>query len=260
MDTTTKIKDMAMNWATLKDKTKIIILINIIIIFLGIIFTVYGYFKDDQIVINIGAGLVTSGIVAIFYLIYPHLDIENDYLRFRKMGLIDVYQRRNLSQEYLELLDKAEKQIDVLGLGLDHFREDNGEIVKAKALEGIQIRLLAIKPESQVSSIRSYQENDLRGEKIEIPLEKLKSYVRDVNETIVKLNEGNKIQLKFYNAVPSTMIFRIDNIMFIGPYLHKISSRSTITYKIESDTEIFKQYEKHFNDLWNDTGCTTDFE
>lgn len=249
-----------MTWATIKDKTKIIILINIIIIFLGIIFTVYGYFKIDQIILNVGAGLVTSGIVAIFYLIYPHLDIEKDYLRFRKMGLIDVYQKRNLSQEYSELLVKAEKQIDVLGLGLDHFREDNNEIVKEKALEGVLVRLLAIKPESQVSSIRSYQENDLRGETIEIPLEKLKSYVRDVNRNIDELNKGTKIQLKFYNAVPSTMIFRIDNVMFVGPYLHKIQSRNTITYKIEIDTELFKQYDKHFNDLWNDSGCTTDFE
>lgn len=252
--------DVTMKWASLKNKTKIIILINIIIIFLGIIFTLYGYFNDNQIIINVGAGFVTSGIVAIFYLIYPHLDIEKDYLRFRKMGLIDVFQRRNLSQEYSELLVKAEKQIDVLGLGLDHFREDNSEIVKAKALEGVLVRLLAIKPESQVSSIRSYQENDLRGETIEIPLQKLKSYVRDVNRTIDKLDKGNKIQLKFYNAVPSTMIFRIDSVMFVGPYLHKIPSRNTITYKLEIDTEVFKQYDKHFNDLWNDTGCTTDFE
>jgi hypothetical protein len=245
-------------WFSIKDKTKIIILINIIIILLGIIFL--GYSPNNEIIQNIGAGLFASGIVAIFYLIYPHLDIEKDYLRFRKMGLINVYQRRDLNQEYSELLKKAEKQIDVLGLGLDHFREDNGKIVKTKALNGVPVRLLVIKPNSRVSSIRSYQENDLRGETIEIPLEKLKSYVIEVNETIDNSRKGNKISLKCYNAVPSTMIFRIDNIMFIGPYLHKISSRNTITYKVESDTEIFKQYEKHFNDLWNDRGCTTNFE
>ncbi|MFZ2411544.1 MAG: hypothetical protein WAW23_08235, partial [Candidatus Methanoperedens sp.] len=200
-----------MNWIALRDKTKIIILINIVIILLGII--LLGYFPNDQLILNIGAGLLASGIVAIFYLLYPHLDIEKDYLRFRKMGLIDVFQRRNLSQEYSELLKKAEKQIDVLGLGLDHFREDNGEIVKTKALNGVPVRLLVIKPNSRVSSIRSYQENDLRGETIEIPLEKLKSYVIEVNETIDNSRKGNKISLKCYNAVPSTMIFRIDNIM-----------------------------------------------
>ena len=175
------------------------------------------------------------------------------------MGLVNVYHRRDLSKEYSELLEKAEKQIDVLGLGLEHFREDNGEKLKNKALEGISIRLLVIKPNSKISSIRSYQENDLKGETIEIPLIKLKKYVDEVNKSIEHLKTGNKIQLKCYDAVPSTMIFRMDNIMFIGPYLHKISSRNTITYKIEGDTEIFKQYEKHFNDLWNDKLCTTDF-
>ncbi|MCX9012718.1 MAG: hypothetical protein OIN66_16575 [Candidatus Methanoperedens sp.] len=212
-----------MNWFNLKNKTKIVILVNVIVVLIGIIFTVYAYFNSSEISLSIGAGLVTSGIVAIFYLIYPHLDIEKDYLHFRKMGLINVYQRRDLSKEYSELLYKAEKQIDVLGLGLDHFREDNGDIIKAKAIEGVPVRLLVIKPDSQLSAIRSYQENDLGGETIEIPLKKLKIFVNDVNSTI----------------------------------LHKISSRNTITYKIEADTEIFKQYEKHFNDLWNDARCTT---
>lgn len=247
-----------MNWFHLKNKTKMVILVNFIVILIGIIFTVYAYFKSSELNLNIGAGLVTSGIVAIFYLIYPHLDIEKDYLLFRKMGLMNVYQRRDLSKEYLELLNKAEKQIDVLGLGLDHFREDNGDIIKAKAIEGVPVRLLVIEPDSQISAIRSYQENDLSGETIEIPLKKLKIFVNDVNRTIDELGRGNKIQIKCYNAVPSTMIFRMDNIMFVGPYLHKIPSRNTITYKIEADTEIFKQYEKHFNDLWNDTGCTID--
>ncbi len=247
-----------MHCLNIKDKTKIIVLINIIILLLGISLTIYAYFKNDSIILNIGAGLITSGIVAIFYLIYPHLDMEKDYLRFRKMGLIDIYQRRNLSQEYSELLETAEKKIEVLGLGLDHFREDNGAVIKYKALAGVVVRMLVVKPGSQISSIRSYQENDLHGETIEIPLEKLKQYVISVNQEIDNLNRGTKIQMKFYDAVPSTMIFRIDDIMFFGPYLHKISSRNTITYKVEENSEIFKQYEKHFNDLWNDTGCTTD--
>ncbi len=85
-----------MKWFSLKDKTKIIFLINIVIILLGIILV---YFQNDPQFQNIGAGLLASGIVAIFYLFYPHINFESDYLRFRKMGLIDVYQRRNLSQE-----------------------------------------------------------------------------------------------------------------------------------------------------------------
>lgn len=247
-------------WFSLRNKTKIIILINILIVSSGIIFTLYGYFNNNQIIIDIGVGLVTSGIVAIFYLIYPHLDIEKDYLRFRKMGLRDVYPRRDQSQEYAELLNGAEKNIDVLGLGINQFREDNGEIVKEKALEGVLVRFLVVDPKSPITAIRSYQENDLKGETIEIPLEKLKMYVKSVNKTIDELKKGEKIRIKFYNAVPSTMIFRIDDVMFVGPYLHKISSRTTITFKIEGDTEIFKQYEKHFNDLWNDNQCTAEFE
>jgi hypothetical protein len=48
--------------------------------------------------------------------------------------------------------------------------------------------------------------------------------------------------------------------VFVGPYFHKIPSRTTITFKIENDTEIFNQYDRHFNELWNDEECTIDFE
>lgn len=242
----------------IKDKTKIIFLINIIVIILGIIFL--GYFPNNQIIFNVGAGLLASGIVAVFYLIYPQIDIERDYLRFRKMGFLDVYPRRDQSKDYDDLLKKAEKNIDVLGLGLNQFREDNEVIIKEKALQGVAIRLLVIDPKSPVTAIRSYQENDLEGETIAIPIKKLKNYVNEVNEIIGKSKKGEKIQIKCYNAVPSTMVFRIDNIMFVGPYFHKIPSRTTITYKIEIDTECFNQYEKHFDQLWNDKECTYDLE
>jgi hypothetical protein len=248
-----------LKWATLKSKTKIIVLVNIIIILIGFNFLGYGYYKDNPIFLTIGAGFFTSGIVALFYLIYPQVDIELDFLRFRRMGLRNVYSRRDISQEYSELLEKAEKQIDVLGFGLNQFREDNGDIVKGKALKGINVRLLVIDPKSSIVGIRSYQESDLGGETINIPLKKLKQFVNDVNKTIEELGRGEKIKIKCYNAV-APMIFRIDDVMFIGPYLHKRQSRTTITYKIEGGSEIFKQYEKHFEDLWNDTGCTRDLE
>ncbi len=246
------------DWFSLKDKIKIIFLINIIIVLFGFIFL--GYFPNNQIIINIGAGLLASGIVAIFYLIYPQIDFERDYLHFRQMGLIDVYHRRDQNKEYSLLLQKSKKNIDVLGLGLNQFREDNEAIIKDKALEGVIIRLLVVDPKSPITAIRSYQEKDLKGETIEIPLKKLKSYVKEVNDLVNLSKRGKKIQLKCYNAVPSTMIFRIDDIMFVGPYLHKLPSRTTITYKLESDTELFKQHENHFNELWNDDECTFNFE
>ena len=82
----------------------IIFLINIIVIICG--FSLIS-FQNNQNLLNIGAGLLASGIVAIFYLIYPQIDLERDYLRFRKMGLIDVYPRRDQSKEYDDLLKKA---------------------------------------------------------------------------------------------------------------------------------------------------------
>jgi hypothetical protein len=100
-----------LKWSTLKSKTKIIVLVNIIIILIGFIFLGYGYYEDNSIFLSIGAGLFTSGIVALFYLIYPQVDIELDFLRFRRMGLRNVYPRRDMSQEYSELLKKQKNKL-----------------------------------------------------------------------------------------------------------------------------------------------------
>lgn len=103
--------------------------------------------------------------------------------------------------------------------------------------------------------MRSQEEGDIMGETIKAPQEKLIEYVDEINKIVAAKGEGANIQLKYYKSTPTTMIFRIDDVMFVGPYLHKRVSRNTCTFKLERG-ELYSQYEDHFEKLWNDPAIT----
>jgi len=209
-----------------------------------------------EVIQEVGASIVASGLVTIFYFAYPKTSVEEKYNEITKIGLTGAYVARDLKEEYATLLRSAKRNIDVLGLALNKFREDNGDIVKAKCMEGVLVRFLVMDPESEFFEVKAKEEGDVAGEIIKAPHEKLKTYVEEVNNSIETNNQGKKIEMKYYRSTPATMIFRIDDTMFVGPYLHKRISRKTCTFRLEKESELFRQYEAHFEQLWNDSRFT----
>jgi hypothetical protein len=239
-------------------RTKAILLVNIIVILIGMILVLAGSIQIQwnlREVSDLGISLMASGIVTLFYFAYPKSNVEEKYRQLAAKGLTETYSARDLKDEYLTLLKRAKRNVDVLGLALNKFREDNGEIIKEKCLEGVSVRFLVMDPDSEIFKLRSKEEEDLMGETIKAPHEKLQKYVRETNDLIAAKGKGAKIQTKYYRSTPATMIFRIDDAMFVGPYLHKRISRNTCTFRLEPG-ELFSQYEEHFEKLWNDTDAT----
>ena len=90
---------------------------------------------------------------------------------------------------------------------------------------------------------RDYEENDKIG--------KIKEDVCASTRQILELN-NDRVQVKWYMATPVTNVLRMDNIMWVGPYLMKKRSRSVYVLKLKSDGKLFNQYLKHFETIWND--------
>jgi hypothetical protein len=233
------------------NRTKIVLLVNLLVVLSGVVLTQISMLEIK----DVGVSLIASGLVTLFYFAYPKTTVEEEYHKLTKNKLTATYVTRDLKEEYSALLNSASKKIDVLGLGLNKFREDNGEIVKQKCLQGVQVRFLVIDPESDSFKMRNLEEGDKMGETIRAPQEKLLEYVADTNQAVATKAAGKKIQIKYYKSSPTTMIFRIDDVMFVGPYLHKRVSRNTCTFKLEKG-ELFSQYEDHFEKLWNDLTIT----
>ena len=51
------------------------------------------------------------------------------------------------------------------------------------------------------------------------------------------------IKLKQIDSPLTTMIFRIDDTMFIGPHFHKKPSKSTVTLELDKNGWMFEEYE-----------------
>ena len=122
-----------------------------IVILFGIILTLL----NVQVIKEVGASIIASGLVTLFYFAYPKTNIEEKYSEITKNGLMGAYVARDLKDEYATLLRRAKRNIDVLGLGLNKFREDNADIVKAKCLEGVSVRFLVMDPESEFFDVKS---------------------------------------------------------------------------------------------------------
>lgn len=237
---------------SLNTRTKVVLLVNIIVILVGTILILL----NVEVIQEVGASIVASGIVTLFYFAYPKTKVEEKYNEIAKIGLTGAYVSRDLKEEYAALLRSAKRNIDVLGLALNKFREDNGDIVKAKCLEEVSVRFLVMDPESEFFEVKAKEEGDVAGEIIKAPHEKLKTYVKEVNNSVESNDRGKKIEMKYYKSTPATMIFRIDDTMFVGPYLHKRISRKTCTFRLEKGSELFRQYEAHFEQLWSDLQFT----
>ncbi len=62
----------------------------------------------------------------------------------------------------------------------------------------------------------------------------------------------DNIKIKKISTPLTTMIYRIDDILFIGPHFYKKSSKSTVTYEINKQGWIFNEYLEEFERLWKD--------
>jgi hypothetical protein len=48
------------------------------------------------------------------------------------------------------------------------------------------------------------------------------------------------------------MIYKIDDVMFIGPHFYKKKSKSTLTIEISEGQWLFNEYQNEFNRMWED--------
>ena len=47
--------------------------------------------------------------------------------------------------------------------------------------------------------------------------------------------------------------WRVDDVIYIGPYWYGVESQQTITYKYLAGGKGFTQYSEYFETLWNNT-------
>ena len=138
------------------------------------------------------------------------------------------------------------KILDGIAFGLSSFRSNREHDVLMCLQNGMRMRLLAMNPDSDFAKQRAIEE-DVHPDSIKNSIVKLVEWVNKLNK---QSNKG-KIEIKYYNAMTLDFYWRIDDELYVGPYMYNILSQQTITVKFSNGGKGFSLYSRYFEDLWN---------
>lgn len=140
------------------------------------------------------------------------------------------------------------KLLDGIAFGLTSFRSNRQNDVLQCLQNGMNMRLLTMDPASEFVKQRAREEKVLENS-ISDSINKLVEWVNDLN----KESANGKILIKYYNTMTLDFYWRMDDVVYVGPYLYDIVSQQTLTYKYLSGGKGFELYTNYFEKLWNDS-------
>ena len=224
--------------------TALVFLFGLIFVFWGI--DVHEELVKNTILVSVGTSLIAGGIVAVLDLFRnvgrEHVchNIDNIVL---KAGIENVYSKRDLD-EYDTLINNAQKSIDVMGYSLRGFYQSYKDIIleKADRNSDFTVRILLVDPTSLSSKWRENNEDgQVRG-----------TYQKSLE--VIKQGFSNKanIEIKVIDIPLGHMIYRIDDVMYVGPYFYEKNSKSTNTLRLSKEGWLFKEYQSEFDNMWSD--------
>ena len=145
------------------------------------------------------------------------------------------------------------KKLDGIAFGLTSFRCKRSQDLLSCLQSGMNVRFLVMDPKGDYIHQRESEENVARGS-IEESINQLVIWAKELNDR----SDKGKIQIKGYSCMTLDFYWRIDDVVYVGPYLYNIASQQTITYKYGQNGRGFKFYTRYFEELWyNDKLCRT---
>lgn len=193
------------------------------------------------ILISIGASFIASGTIILLDIIRETLK-DNITKRidnvFYNAGLAKVHFKRDID-DYDRLVSNLKYELKITGYSLRSFFDSFEGSIMEKSKVGVKIFILVTDPNSEFSKNRERIEGDNAGT-FKGSLDKIYNRIK---------NTG--IEMRKINIPLTTMIFKIDNIMFVGPHLFQKASKATHTFELTSSGKLFKEYEDEFDKIWD---------
>lgn len=150
------------------------------------------------------------------------------------------------------LLEKHNiKQLDGIAFGLRSFRNRRKNDMQKNLDNGMSARLLVMNPYGEYISQREKEENVENGSMSKSIIQ-LVQWADELNSHSL----NGKIEIKYYDCMTLDFYWRMDDVIYVGPYMLDIDSQQTITFKYLEGGKGFKTYSEYFEDLWNnETFC-----
>jgi len=173
-------------------------------------------------------------------------------------GLSYIFRSRaekNADSDYKFATEQI-RQLDCIAFGLRSFRENHTPDVRKCLCDEMRARFLVMNPNGEFIKQREIEENETVG--------KMSKSINDLVEWGRKLKRetNGNIAIKFYNSMTLDFYWRMDDTLYVGPYLYGRNSQQTLTQKFQKNLGEnqgnlgFQTYTDYFESLWNDPSLT----
>ena len=224
------------------------IITGLIVVIVGILLIVadaFWWMSGQMVWIGIGCSLIASALVILLnaFLVEIHIVSPLDEWKLKTI----TSTRAEINCDCENEMKGAKKQIDIIAFGLRSFRTAHTDKeVLNKLNRGTNYRILTMKPDSDFVLYRQIEENN---KNIQDSINELVSWANEIN----KQSRKGKIVIKGYSAMTLDFYWRVDEVLYIGPYWYGYESQQTITYKYEKGGKGFRTYTAYFDKLWNNS-------
>jgi hypothetical protein len=205
------------------------------------------------ILLSIGCSIIA--VVIINFVEYQIILSEVNTLNIvNSWKLISIFETRAKMNDETNKLLKTANEIDIAALGSKGLISSQGDVIKSRLVNGLKIRFLVPKRSSNFISQREIDENATSNE-INNNINRLVSWIEST-----KLELGlrdDSIVIREYSSLPMDSIMRIDDNIFVGPFMIGQLSQLTMGYQYKKGGKGFQYYHDYFNKIWNDTAITS---
>lgn len=198
---------------------------------------------------SIGCSLIASGIVITVHDFFTERKTVSSLDDWKIEKIYSTRAEKNAESD--PELTKVKYCIDVIAFGLSSFRSKHTSKIETCLRKGVNIRILTMNPTSPYVNVRDTEEKKQEGT-TRYSIEQLIKWANDLNRKDFK----GKIIVKGYSTMTLNFYWRVDDVLYIGPYWYGVDSQQTITYKFSDGGKGFQQYTDYFENLWNDSVLT----
>ncbi len=232
-------------WST-KTIATITLLVSVGLITTSLLYTdEYADWKNIQI--SVACSILASNIIMFLTSEYM-LRSQRRAEIIDRWGVEAIYRTRAEMNNSTNIsLSKSKDTVEIVALGLKSFREAKSDEVEKLLEKGVIIKILTINPDSRILGFVDEREDLMIGA-TKKSIEGLVDWVANLKEKSVKYN----IEIRFYDALPLDFYFKVDDRIYVGPYLKGLSSQQSISYEF-SQGEGYSYWSNYFVKLWE--GC-----
>jgi hypothetical protein len=229
-------------------------LLNNLVVAIGVILILASFSwptssSSAVVLISVGTSLIASAVVGFLVNAYSAEQLSRDESMSAWQLAAIFATRAEMNGSSNVRLQGCRRQLDIAAFGLKGFRESQSAVVRDKVRAGVRVRILCLDPDSPFVAAREHAEREAP-QQIRKTIADLEAWAQHLRALAPNPDD---VRLRFYDSLPLDFYFRVDDAVYVGPYLHGYSSQQTLSLEFTAPGAGFTYWTDYFDSLWDDT-------